>query len=451
MPASSPLPGGVTPFVQQALDYADQAERDAARVAGLAEVPPRPLARLGVVGAGTMGAGIAVAMLDAGFDVTMIERSDDLLALGRQRIEQVYDRLIGKQRLDAAGKAERLARWHGSTRYDALVDADLVVEAVFEDMAVKQAVFAELDRVVRPGAVLATNTSYLDVDRLAAGTGRPQDVIGLHFFSPANIMKLLEVVVGARSAPDAVATGFALAGRLRKIAVRAGVCDGFIGNRVLAAYRQAADMMMEDGASPYEIDAAVRGFGYPMGPYQVVDLAGGDIGWATRKRRAASRDPALRTVRIPDRLCELGWFGQKSGRGFYLYPDGARTGQPDPQVLDIIAQERQRAGVTPRRFSDDDILRRYLAAMINEAANVLHQRIALRPSDVDVVFLAGYGFPRERGGPLYTADQIGLPRIVADIEAFAPEDPAFWRVWPLLRELADSGRGFASLNGAAHA
>ena len=245
-------------------------------------------------------------------------------------------------------RTARMARWQGAITYNALDEADLIIEAVFEDMDVKLAVFAELDRVARPGAVLATNTSYLDINRIARATRGPADVLGLHFFSPANIMKLLEVVAGQSTSPDTVATGFELARRLGKTPVRAGVCDGFIGNRILAVHRQAADLMMQDGASPYEIDAAVRAFGYPMGPYQMADLAGGDIGWATRKRRAATRDPALRYVRIPDLLCERGWFGQKSGRGFYLYPDGARQGEPDPEVLALIDEERRRAGGSPR-------------------------------------------------------------------------------------------------------
>ena len=431
-----------------ALVHAFFAERETAKAPETRQARPRPLERLGVIGGGTMGAGIAVAMLDAGLPVVMVEQNDEALARGRARVEQVYDLLVKKGRLDAAGKAERMARYTGATRYEALADADLIVEAVFEDMDVKLAVFAELDRIAKPGAVLATNTSYLDINRIAAATSRPGDVLGLHFFSPANIMKLLEIVVGANSAPDTVATGFELARRLRKTPVRAGVCDGFIGNRILAVYRQAADLMLEDGASPYQIDDAVRAFGYPMGPYQVADLAGGDIGWATRKRRAATRDPRLRYVQIPDRLCERGWFGQKTGRGYYLYPDGARTGTPDPEVLAIIDAERQRAGVTPRQFTQEDILRRYLAAMVNEAANVLREGIALRPLDIDVVFLSGYGFPRFRGGPLHYADQVGLPRILADIREFAQEDPHFWQPSPLLVELADSGRGFASLNRA---
>ncbi|OZI25151.1 3-hydroxyacyl-CoA dehydrogenase NAD-binding domain-containing protein [Bordetella genomosp. 7] len=431
-----------------ALVHAFFAERETAKAPETRHAQPRPLLRLGVVGGGTMGAGIAVAMLDAGLSVVMVEQHEEALARGRARVEQVYDLLVAKGRLDAAGKAERMARYTGATQYDALSDADLIVEAVFEDLDVKAAVFAELDRIAKPGAVLATNTSYLDVDRIAAATSRPADVLGLHFFSPANIMKLLEIVVAGRTSPDAVATGFELARRLRKTPVRAGVCDGFIGNRILAVYRQAADLMMEDGASPYDIDAAVRGFGYPMGPYQVADLAGGDIGWATRKRRAATRDPRLRYVQIADRLCERGWFGQKTGRGYYLYPDGARTGTPDPEVLAIIDAERQRAGIAPRPFSHEEIMRRYLAAMVNEAANVLREGIALRPLDIDVVFLSGYGFPRYRGGPMHYADQVGLARILADIREFAPQDPHFWQPSALLIELVESGRDFASLNRA---
>jgi 3-hydroxyacyl-CoA dehydrogenase len=410
------------------------------------QVEPRPLASVGVVGGGTMGAGIAVALLDAGLPVVMIERDAENLARGRANVEKVYDASIAKGRLTPAGKEAVLARYAGSTDYAALAPVDLVVEAVFEDMAVKQAVFAELDRVCKPGAVLATNTSYLDIDQLAAGTSRPADVLGLHFFSPAHIMKLLEVVVPARTAADVVATGFALAKRLNKVAVRAGVCDGFIGNRILAVYRQAADAMIEDGASPYQIDAAVREFGYPMGPYQVTDLAGGDIGWATRKRRAATRDSRARYVQIADRLCERGWFGQKTGRGYYRYEAGSRVGTPDPEVLAIVEQERARAGVTARTFDNEEILRRYLAAMINEGANVVQQGIAQCPADVDLTLVAGYGFPRERGGPMQYADTVGLDKVLADIRAYAQQEPLFWQASPLLVELVERGANFASLN-----
>jgi len=428
------------------LVHAFFAEREAAKSPETQSNQPRPVARIGVVGGGTMGAGIAVSCLDAGLPVTMIERDDEALARGRANVDKVYAGLVAKGRMTEDARAAVMARWNGSTAYDALADADLVIEAVFEDMEVKKAVFAELDRVCKPGAVLATNTSYLDIDALAASISRPQDVIGLHFFSPANIMKLLEIVVPAQVAPDVVATAFELAKKLRKTPVRAGVCDGFIGNRILAVYRQAADAMMEDGASPYQIDKAVRDFGFPMGPYQMSDLAGGDIGWATRKRRAPTRDPRARYVQIADRLCERGWFGQKTGRGYYVYENGSRTGTPDAEVGAIIDAERQRAGVTPRSFTDEEIMRRYMAAMINEGAKVVAEKIALRPLDVDVTFVHGYGFPRYRGGPMKYADMAGLPQVLADIREFAKEDPLFWQPAPLLVELVERGADFASLN-----
>jgi 3-hydroxyacyl-CoA dehydrogenase len=431
------------------LIHAFLAEREVLKAPETRNAKPRKIASVGVIGGGTMGAGIAVAVLDAGLPVTMIERDDVSLARGLAHIEKVYDNLIAKGRMTPEAKAAALARWNGSTSYDALGTADLVIEAVFEEMTVKHAVFAELDRVCKPGAVLATNTSYLDIDAIAASVSRPGDVVGLHFFPPANIMKLLEVVVPAQVSADVVATAFDLAKKLRKVPVRAGVCDGFIGNRVLAIYRAAADHMMEDGASPYQIDRAVRAFGCPMGPFQVADLAGGDIGWATRKRRAATRDPQQRYVQIADRICERGWFGQKTGRGYYVYADGARTGKPDPEVESIIDAERERAGVTPRAFSDEEIMRRYMAAMINEGANVVHQRIALRPLDVDVTFLYGYGFPRHRGGPMQYADTVGLDKVLADIREFAQQDPVFWQPSPLIVDLVERGATLASLNHAA--
>ncbi|MES2361782.1 MAG: 3-hydroxyacyl-CoA dehydrogenase NAD-binding domain-containing protein [Pseudomonadota bacterium] len=428
------------------LIHAFFAEREVLKAPETRAARPRALESAGIIGGGTMGAGIAVAMLDAGLPVTMIERDEPSLARGRAHVEKVYDGLIQKGRLTPAAKAAVMARFSGATSYDALARVDIVVEAVFEDMAVKKAVFAELDRVCKSGAVLASNTSYLDIDEIAASVSRPADVLGLHFFSPANIMKLLEIVVPAKVSADVVATGFELAKRLKKTPVRAGVCDGFIGNRILAVYRQAADHMMEDGASPYQIDQAVRDFGYPMGPFQVADLAGGDIGWATRKRKAATRNPKSRYVQVADRICERGWFGQKTQRGYYIYPEGARTGQPDPEVLAIIDAERQRAGIAPRSFSDEEIMRRYMAAMVNEGANVVHQKIALRPLDVDVTFLYGYGFPRHRGGPMQYADSVGLPKVLADIREFAKEDPIFWKPSPLLVELVERGADFSSLN-----
>ena len=431
------------------LIHAFFAEREVAKVPEAQAAQPRPVASVAVIGGGTMGAGIAVAALDAGLPVTMIERDAESIARGRANVEKVYNGLVAKGRMTEAAKAAVMARYTGSTDYADIAQVDLVIEAVFEDIEVKKAVFRELDRVCKPGAVLATNTSYLDIDAIAASTSRPQDVIGLHFFSPANIMKLLEIVVPAKVAADVVATAFELAKKLKKVPVRAGVCDGFIGNRILAVYKQAADYLMEDGASPYEIDAAVRGFGFAMGPCQVTDLAGGDIGWATRKRRAATRDPKARYVEIADRICERGWFGQKTGRGFYLYPEGARVGQPDPEVLAIVDAERAKKGITPRSFSADDIMRRYMAAMVNEGAKVVAEGIALRPLDVDVTFVAGYGFPRHRGGPMKWADMTGLDKVLADIQAFAKEDPLFWKPAPLLEQLVAEGRNFDSLNKAA--
>ena len=428
------------------LIHAFFAEREVVKVPEARGATPRPVARVAVIGGGTMGAGIAVAALDAGLPVVMVERDDEAIARGVAHVTKVYDGLVAKGRLTEAQKAATLARFTPTTRYAEVADVDLVIEAVFEDLDVKKAVFRQLDAVCKPGAVLATNTSYLDIDAIAAATGRPQDVIGLHFFSPANIMKLLEIVVPARVGADVVVTAFELARRLKKVPVRAGVCDGFIGNRILATYKQAADLLMEDGASPYEIDAAVRGFGYPMGPFQVTDLAGGDIGWAARKRRAATRDPRARYVEIADRLCERGWFGQKTGRGFYRYPQGARTGQPDPEVLAIVDAERNRKGITPRAFTPEQILSRYLAAMVNEGAKVLADGIALRPLDIDVTFVHGYGFPRHRGGPMKYADTVGLAPILADLRRLAEEDPLFWQPAPLLEQLVAEGRNFDSLN-----
>lgn len=428
------------------LVHAFFAEREVLKAPETRAAAPRAIARVGVVGGGTMGAGIAVTVLDAGLEVTMIERDQDALNRGRGNVEKVYDTLIDKGRLTQADKAATLARFRASTDYQDLAQADLVIEAVFEDMAAKLAVFAELDRVCKAGAVLASNTSYLDINAIAQSVSRPADVIGLHFFSPANIMKLLEIVVPAKVAAEVVATAFELAKQLRKVPVRAGVCDGFIGNRILAVYRQAADYMMEDGASPYQIDQALRDFGFPMGPFQVADLAGGDIGWATRQRKAATRDPRARYVQIADRLCERGWFGQKTGRGYYLYAQGPRSASQDPEVLAIIDAERARVGITPRAFSNAEILRRYMAAMINEGANVVHEGIALRPLDVDITLIHGYGFPRYRGGPLKYADQYGLPQVLADIREFAEEDPLFWTASPLLVQLVERGENFDSLN-----
>lgn len=430
----------------QALLYAFQAERAVAKLPDTTGLVIPAFTQAGVIGGGTMGAGIAVVMLEADLQVTLLERDEPSLAAGLSRVEEFYRQRVSKKRLSATAAAARLAKLRGTTEYQDLAVADLVVEAVYEDLVAKQAVFRQLDNHCKPGTILASNTSYLDIAAIAAVTSRPQAVIGLHFFSPAPVMRLLEIVVPPQTPVEVIASAFVLARKLGKIPVRTGICDGFIGNRIMSVYRRAAEAMLEDGASPYQIDEAVREFGFAMGPFQILDVAGGDIAWATRKRRAAQRDRQERYVQIADRLCEQGWLGQKTGRGWYRYEPGSNHGQQDPDVLEIVARERVRAGITPRPFSTEEIMRRYLAAMINEAANLLEEGIALRPRDVDVVLLAGYGFPRYRGGPLYYADNIGLPQILGDITAFAAEDPQFWRPSPLLIRLVEQGQTFASLN-----
>lgn len=429
------------------LIHAFFAERAVAKIPEAEAASPREVASIGVIGGGTMGSGIAVAALNAGLPVTLVERDEASAERARGIVSKLLDDGVRRGKLSEARRDQILSRdFSTATDYSALAETDLVIEAVFEDMDVKKDVFRRLDGIAKAGAILATNTSYLDVNEIAAATARPQDVIGFHFFSPAHVMRLLEVVVADKTAADVVATGFALAKKLRKVAVRAGVCDGFIGNRLLNTYRKAADYMVEDGASPYQIDAALVAFGFPMGPFAVSDLAGLDIAWAGRKRRAATRDPRERTVGIADRICERGWFGQKTGRGYYLYEAGARRGSPDPEVEAIIAAEREAKGIVPRSFTDEEIVSRYMAAMINEAAKIVEEGIALRPLDVDVTMLAGYGFPRWRGGPMHYADRLGLDTVLAELRRLGAEDAFFWEPAPLLVRLAEEGKTFASLN-----
>ena len=426
------------------LVHAFFAERAVAKIPE-ATAKPRDIATIGVIGGGTMGSGIATSALTAGLSVTLIERDGDSVDRAIATITGNLDGAVKRGKM-AAEQRDIILRDHLHTAHDvaALADADLIIEAVFEDMAVKKEIFARLDQTAKPGAILASNTSYLNIDEIAAITDRPGDVLGLHFFSPAHIMRLLEVVVGEHTAPDVVATGFALGKRMKKLAVRAGVCDGFIGNRILSHYRKAADYLVMDGASPWQVDAALEAFGFAMGPFAVSDLAGLDIGWANRKRLAADRPAEKRDVPIADRICERGWFGRKTGQGYYVYE--GRDRRPNPEVDAIIATERQVAGIAPRPFTDQEIIDRYMTAMISEAARVVDDGIALRASDVDAVFLNGYGFPRFRGGPLFYADQIGASEIVARIRGYANEDPHYWQVPPLLQRLAQDGRNFADLD-----
>ena len=428
-----------------ALIHAFFAERAVAHLPQIKGVDPRPLDRIGVIGGGTMGAGIAAACLLAGLDVTLTERDAAAADTASATVAKLLEGAVTRGKLAASARDAILSNaFRTATEYEALSQADLIIEAVFETMEVKHQVFAALDRVARPGAVLATNTSYLDVNAIAAATSRPADVIGLHFFSPAHVMRLLEVVVADRTAPEVTATGFALAKRLKKIAVRAGVCDGFIGNRILSHYRAAVDAMVLDGASPYQVDRALTAFGFAMGPYAVSDLAGLDIGWMTRQRKAATRHPRDRVPVFADRLYELGRLGRKSGRGYYLYDGG--TPQPDPELEPLLAQVRADLDIDPRDFTDAQIVTRTMAALVNEAARTVADGTALRPLDVDVVMLNGYGFPRWRGGPMHWADAQGLPEILAQIDALAAEDDHFWQAAPLLRDLVATGRRLAELN-----
>ncbi|ASJ73137.1 3-hydroxyacyl-CoA dehydrogenase NAD-binding domain-containing protein [Granulosicoccus antarcticus] len=429
------------------LIHAFFAERQVAKLPELAGLESMKIEHIGVVGGGTMGAGIATSALLSGLQVTLVERDQEAADKARNTITGYLAAAIKRGKLNEVQREtilnDRLAT---VPDYNALADADLIIEAVFESMEVKQSVFKTLDSVAKPGAILATNTSYLDINEIASITARPESVIGLHFFSPAHVMKLLEVVVAERTAPERVASAFILAKRLGKTAVRAGVCDGFIGNRLLSHYRTAADHMLLDGASPYQIDKALKAYGFAMGPYAVADLAGLDIGYATRQRKAADAHPRDRYPAWADELFHLGRLGQKTGKGYYLYPEGSRQGVEDPEVEALVAKARQQAGINPRTFTDEEIVSRYMAAMINEGARVLEEGIAQRPLDIDVVLLYGYGFPRWRGGPMHTADQRGLKAVLADIQRFAEEDDHFWQAAPLLEKLVEQDSNFASLN-----
>ncbi len=430
---------------RKGLIHAFFAERQVRKLPELADVVPREVSQIGVIGGGTMGAGIATAALLAGLGVTLIETTSEAADAAHQRIAKNLSGALRRGKITQSAHDELLrTRLKTTTDYAQLSTADVIIEAVFEDMTVKKQVFAKIETVAKPGAVLASNTSYLDLNEIAASTTRPGDVIGLHFFSPAHVMRLLEVVVGDQTAPEVTATGFALGKRLGKVAVRSGVCDGFIGNRILSAYRTAADHMILDGASPYQIDRVLEDFGFAMGPFAVADLAGLDIGWANRKRLAATRDPRERVPQYVNRLCEDGCFGQKTGRGYYVYDGKMRS--ENPAVMSLIEAERTSLGLTARPFSDAQILRRYMAAMVNEAAKVVGEGIARRPLDVDIVLLMGYGFPRYHGGPLKWADLQGLPAILADIDGFAKDDPYFWQAAPLLRDLVAQNRTFDDLN-----
>ena len=435
---------GLASDEHRGLKHAFFAERAVANIPE-ADATPREINAVGVIGGGTMGSGISTAMLLAGLPVTVIETAEDRVAFAEGTIKKNLAGAVKRGKLSAEAHDATVAGLTVTTDMTMLSDVDLVVEAVFESMEVKHEVFGKLDTICKPGAILASNTSYLNINKIAEAVKRPADVIGLHFFSPAHVMRLLEVVVADKTAPDVVATGFVLAKRLKKVAVRAGVCDGFIGNRILAHYAKSTGYMMLDGADYAQIDKALEGFGAAMGPFSVGDLAGLDIGWAERKRRAPLRPPEERVVEVADRICEAGDFGRKTGKGYYIYgEDGSKTKNPD--VATYIADEQAAKGITPRSFTDEEIVSRYITAMISEAARVVDEGIALRPIDVDAVFLFGYGFPRHRGGPLCYADTIGAGMLVERIKEYAKEDPHYWQVPALLQKMANDGTTFADLN-----
>ncbi len=428
----------------RALRHVFQAERAAAKVPGLPEgTVLRPIARVGVIGAGTMGGGITMNFLNAGIPVVLLEMKQEALDRGLATIRKNYENSMKKGKLKPEQVEQRMGLITPTLEYAALKDADLIVEAVFEEMGVKEAVFRQLDAVAKPGAILASNTSYLDIDRIATFTRRPQDVIGLHFFSPANVMRLLEIVRGAQTAPDVLATSLQLAKQIKKVAVVSGVCDGFIGNRMLARYGAAAQGLINAGALPQQIDGALQKFGLAMGPFRMGDLAGLDIGWATRKRKAAEAGVEMKPI-VADKLCEAGRFGQKTGAGWYRYEAGNRTPLPDSVTEQLIADYRAAHGITPRKISDEEIVERCIFALVNEGARILEEGIAARASDIDLVYLNGYGFPLHRGGPMLYADTVGLPQVVRSLRRFAAEPgaDASWQPAPLLVRLAEEGRSF---------
>jgi 3-hydroxyacyl-CoA dehydrogenase len=428
----------------RALRHIFAAERAASKIADVPEdVALRPIRKVGIIGAGTMGGGIAMSFANAGIAVTMLEMKQEALDKGLGTIRKNYDNTAKKGRLTEAQVQQRMALITPTLGYDAMKDVDLVIEAVFENIDVKQQVFKTLDEVCKPGAILASNTSALNLNTIAGFTKRPQDVIGLHFFSPANVMRLLEIVRGDKTAPDVLATCMALAKTIKKIGVVSGVCDGFIGNRMLARYGAAANGLLMAGALPQQVDKALEKFGFAMGPFRVGDLAGLDIGWAGRKRRAAENPSAYQRV-VADAICEQGRFGQKTGAGWYRYEAGARDPIPDPLVADIIEQFRKERCINPRKVSDDEVIERCVYALVNEGARILEEKIAARASDIDIVYLNGYGFPQHRGGPMLHADIVGLPNVVRTLKRFAavPGAEAWWQPAPLLQQFADDGKYF---------
>jgi 3-hydroxyacyl-CoA dehydrogenase len=429
----------------KALRHAFLGERAASKIPDVPEdTPQRKIQKVAVIGAGTMGGGISMNFLNAGVPVTIIEMKQDALDRGIATIRKNYESQVKRGKLKPDVYDKRMGLLKTTLSYDDIKDVDLVIEAVFEEMGVKESVFKKLDAVMKPGAILASNTSTLDVNRIASFTQRPQDVVGLHFFSPANVMKLLEVVRGSKTAKDVLATVMSMAKTIKKTAVVSGVCDGFIGNRMIEQYSRQAGFLLDEGCTPAQVDRAIERFGFAMGPFRMGDLAGNDIGWAIRKRRAVEK-PGLRYSKTADLLCEMGRYGQKTGAGWYDYQAGKRDAIPSPVVDKMIEDYRKELGITPRKVSDEEIVQRLVYALVNEAAYILEEGIASKASDIDMVYLTGYGFPLHRGGPMCYADSQGLFNVVQSMKRFAAnprDDASFWQPAPLLAKLAAEGKTF---------
>jgi 3-hydroxyacyl-CoA dehydrogenase len=419
--------------------YAFFAEREAAKVDVPAGTKPRKVEHVAIIGAGTMGGGIAMSFANAGIPVTLIETGEEQLKRGLGVMQKNYEATAARGGIPADAPAKRMGLIKGVVGIENVKDADLIIEAVFETMAIKKEVFGKLDQYAKPGAVLASNTSYLDINQIAAMTKRPQDVLGMHFFSPANVMKLCEIVRAEKTAPDALVTAVNIAKRIAKVPVVVGVCDGFVGNRMLAARGKQAEKFLFEGALPQQVDGVVTKFGIPMGPFAMGDLAGLDIGWRSRQDRGIKSE-------IADAICEAGRFGQKTGKGYYKYEAGSRSPLPDPEIEKLIQETLAKLGLKPRQIDDQEILERMVYPMINEGARILEEKIAARPSDIDVVWLYGYGWPIYRGGPMFYADQVGLKKVAERLSFYAKQtnDPSLEPA-PLLKRLADEGKTFASL------
>ena len=429
----------------RALRHLFMAERAAAKIADVpSDTPQRSIQSIAIIGAGTMGGGIAMNFLNAGIPVKLLEMKQDALDRGIATIRKNYEAQVKKGKLKQDKYEQRMSLLSSTLSYDDLKSADMVIEAVFEEMGVKEKVFKELDRVMKPGAILASNTSTLDVNQIAAFTQRPQDVVGLHFFSPANVMKLLEVVRAAQTGKDVMATVMAVAKKIRKTAVVSGVCDGFIGNRMIEQYGRQGGFLLDEGCTPAQVDKAMEKFGMAMGPFRMGDLAGNDIGWAIRKRRYTEQ-PGMKYSKTADLLCEKGRFGQKTGAGWYDYVPGKRDAIPNAEVVAMIDAHRQSLGITPRKISDEEIVQRLVFSLVNEAAHILEEGIAAKAGDIDIAYVFGYGFPAYRGGPMNYANEVGLFNVVQAMQRFAQnplDDAAFWQPAPLLARLVAEGKTF---------